>query len=112
MKKAAIYGSINDSLVVSILQCIPEEARSKVVQEQVRIMHKSSQKAIASSMAAASNLQLIRRDVALGQGQDKHISRARTAPFLGQSLVEPEPQKFDEKIFTMRDQHALAQVIN
>ena len=60
-------------------------------------------------MAAASNLQLIYRDVALGQLQlqDEHITRARTAPFHRQNLVGREPQKFDEQIFTMRDQHAL-----
>ena len=46
MRRVAIYGSITVSLVVSI-KFIPEEARDKVVQEQVRIMHKSSQKAIA-----------------------------------------------------------------
>ena len=46
MRRVAIYGSITVSLVVSI-KFIPEEARDKVVQEQIRIMHKSSQKAIA-----------------------------------------------------------------
>ena len=59
-------------------------------------------------MAAVSNLQLIHRDVASGQLHlgDEHIARARTAPFHGHSLVGPAPQRFDEKIFTMRDQHA------
>ena len=63
------------------------------MQEQVRIMHKSSQKSIASATAAASNLQLIRRDMALGQLQlqDEHIARARTAPFHAHSLVGLEP---------------------
>ena len=107
MRRAAIYGSITDSLVVSILQYITEEARDKVVQEQVRIMHKSSHKTIASGAVAASNFQLICRDMALGQLQDEHIARARTAPFHGQCLVRLEPQRFDEKIFIMRDQHAL-----
>ena len=76
--------------MASILQYIPEEARDKVVLEQVRIMHKSSDKAIALAAAAASNLQLIHRDVALGQLQlqDEHITRARTAPF-GQSVIGP-----------------------
>ena len=46
MRSMAIYGSITVSLVVSI-KYISEEARDKVVQEQVRIMHKSPQKAIA-----------------------------------------------------------------
>ena len=47
MRRVAIYGSITDSLVASILQYMSEEARDKVVQEQGRIMHKSSHKAIA-----------------------------------------------------------------
>ena len=66
MRRVAVYGSITDSLVASILKCILEEARDKVVQEQVRIMHKSLEQAIASATAAASNLQLIHRDMALG----------------------------------------------
>ena len=107
MRRVAIYGSITDSWVASILKHIPEEARDKVVQEQVRIMNKSSQKAIASATAAASKFHLIHRDVALEQLQlqDEHIIRARTAPFHGHSLVGPEPQECDKKI--MRDQHAL-----
>ena len=44
LRRVAIYGSITDSLVPSILKYILEEARDKVVQEQVRIMLKSSQK--------------------------------------------------------------------
>ena len=47
--------------------------------------------------------------MALGQLQlqDEHIARPRTAPIHGQNLVNLQPQEFDEKIFTMRDQHAL-----
>ena len=109
MGRVAIYGSITDLLVAPILKYIPEEAKDKVVQKKVMIMHKSLHKAIASAMAAASNLQLIRKDVALGQLdlQNEHIARTRTAPFHGHSLVSPKPEKFDEKIFNMRDQQAL-----
>ena len=46
MRRVGIYGSITVSLVVSI-KYIPEEARDKVMQEQVRTMHKSSLNAIA-----------------------------------------------------------------
>ena len=51
MRRAAICGSITDFLVASTLQYIPEEARGKVVQEQVRTMHKSSHKAMALGTA-------------------------------------------------------------
>ena len=98
MRRAPIYGSITDSLVASILKYIPEEAPDKVV--QVRIMHKSSLKAIASD-----NLQLIHKDVVWGQLQ--HITRAITVPFHGHNLVGPGAEKFDEKIFTKGNQHAL-----
>ena len=51
----------------------------------------------------------MRRDVALLQVQleDVHIERARTAPFHGNNFVGPNAAAFDEKIFAMRDQHAL-----
>ena len=99
MRRVAIYGSITDSLVVSVLKYILGEASDKVVHKQVKIVHKSSQKAIASAMGAVSNLQLIRRDMALGQLQlqDEHITRTRTAPFHGLSLVGLEPQSLTRK---------------
>ena len=51
----------------------------------------------------AANLQLIRRDVVLGQLllQDNHVARARTAPFSGPNLVGPNVKEFDAKIFTI-----------
>ena len=69
----------------------------------------SFNKAASAAVAAASNLQLMRRDVALRQLQleDVHIERARTAPFHGNNLVGPNVVAFDEKIFSMRDRHAL-----
>ena len=56
MRRVAIYSSIIDSLVASILEHIPKEHRTKIVQEQVRILHKSSNKAVSAAVAAASNL--------------------------------------------------------
>ena len=55
MRRAAICGSITDFLVASTLQYIPEEARGKVVQEQVRTMHKSSHKAIGFGNGSHEN---------------------------------------------------------
>ena len=76
---------------------IPKEHRTKIVQEQVRILHKSN-KAVSAAVAAASNLQLMRRDVALLQLQleDVHMEHARTAPFHGNNLVGPNEWVFDE----------------
>ena len=105
MRRAVIYSFTTDLLVASILEYIPKAHCTKIVQEHVQILHKSSNK------AAASNLQLMRRDVALRQLQleDVHIERARTAPFYGNNLVGPNVAAFDEKIFAIRDQHALHQ---
>ena len=85
------------------------EDRNKVIEEQVKIMSKASKKSVASAMAAASNLQLVRRDVALWKLllQDEHIARARTAPFGCASLVGPDPTEFDSKVFAMRKQYSL-----
>ena len=55
MRRAAIYRSITDSLVASILEDIPKEHRTKIVQEKVRILHKSSNKAVSAAVVAASN---------------------------------------------------------
>ena len=105
MRTAAIYGSITDSGGI----------HSEVYPAWSLRLYKNkwgsctSPRTIATVTAAADNLQLIRRDVVLGQLQlqDEHITRTRAAPFHGHSLVGPDAEKFDEKIVTMRDQHAL-----
>ena len=67
MRRAVIYSSITDSSMASILKHIPKEYRTKIVQEQVQILHKSSNKAVSAAVTAASNLQLMRRGIALHQ---------------------------------------------
>ena len=39
--------------------------------------------------------------------EDVNVARARTAPFHGSNLVGPDVAAFDQKIFSMHDQHAL-----
>ena len=109
MRQAAVYSSITDSLVASLLEHIPEENRTKIIQEEVKIMAKASRKGVVWVVAVTSNLQLIRWDVALGnlRLQDDHDARARTAPFDGKNLLGPNIKEFDAKIFTMREQHSL-----
>ena len=109
MRRAAIYSSITDSFMTSQLEYIPNENKTKIVQEQVKIMAKASRKGVSSAVAAASNLQLIRRDVALGnlRLKDDHVARARTAPYHGKNLLRPNIKEFDAKIFAMREQRSL-----
>ena len=56
MRRAAIYSSIMDSLVASLLDQIPDDKKSKVGMEQIKIMVKASCKSATSAVAAASNL--------------------------------------------------------
>ena len=100
MRQAVVYSSIAESLVASLLEHIPKENRTKIIQEQVRIMAKASRKGVE----VASNLQLIRRDVALGnlRLEDDHVARVRTAAFHGKNLLGPNIKEFDAKIFTMQ----------
>ena len=109
MRQAAVYSSITDSLVASLLEHIPEENRTKIIQEQVKIMAKASRKGVVWVVAATSNLQLIRWDVALGslRLQDDHVARARTAPFHDKNLLGPNIKEFDAKTFIMQQQHSL-----
>ena len=58
MRQAAAYSFITDSLVASLLKHIPEENRTKIIQEQDKIMAKASRKGVVSSVAVAFNLQL------------------------------------------------------
>ena len=72
-------------------------------------MAKASRKGVASTVAVASNLQLIIRDVALGnlRLKDDHDARARTVPFHGKNLLGPNIKEIDAKIFIMQQQHSL-----
>ena len=103
---ATIYSSIMDSLVASLIERIPVEDREA---GQDYVQRLSWKKGMGSVVMAVSSFHLVRRDVALGQLllQDKHLARARTAPFGGASLVGPDPKEFDSKIFAMREQHSL-----
>ena len=109
MRRAAIYCSIMDLLVALLLEQIPDDKKCKVVMEQIKIMAKALRKGLTSAVAAASNLQLIRCDVALSQLKliDDHVTKARMAPIHGKDLLGPNMTEFDQKIFDTRNQHSL-----
>ena len=73
MRRAAIYSSVTDSLVASLLEHIPKGNRTKIVQEQLKI--KASRKGVCSAVAAASNPQLLRHSGNL-MLQDDHGAKA------------------------------------
>ena len=107
MRRAAICSSVTDSLVASLLEHTPMEHRAKITKEQVKIVPNASKKGVASAVPAAS-IQLIQRDMLLGQLPlwDDHVAKARTPPFTGTNLVGPNMKEFDAKIFPMREQHS------
>ena len=96
---------MTDSLVASLLKHIPVENRIKIIREPVKIMAKVSRKGVASTVAANFNLQLIRRNVALGHFmlQLNHMWPL----FYGSNLMRPNIKEFDAKIYAMREQHSL-----
>ena len=110
-RRAAVYGSITDVLVGSILRQIPEEARTPVLREQVQIMGQASRRCVAAAAASAANLQLVRRDSVLNghRLKEEYISRARAAPFTGSHVVGPDPREFNRALQTLKTEHSLHQ---
>ena len=102
MRRAAIYSSVTDSLVASLLEHIPKGNRTKIVQEQLKI--KASRKGVCSAVAAASNPQLLRRDVTL---RKPHAPGWPWGQGLRPYLLGPDIKEFNAKIFSMQEQHSL-----
>ena len=65
-------------------------------------MAKASRKGMASAEAAASNLQLIKQDMVLGNLRF-HVAWARTAPLHGKNLLGPNIKNFDANIISIRE---------
>ena len=110
-RRAAVYGSITDVLVSSILRQIPEEARTPVLREQVQIMGQASRRCVTAAAAAAANLQLVRRDAVLHSHnlKEEYCSRARVAPFTGANVIGPNPREFNETLMTLKTEQNLHQ---
>ena len=66
-------------------------------------------RSITASVAVASNMQLVRRDVVLDHLllNQSSASRARTAPFSGTHLMGPDPNRFYKEIMKLREQQVL-----
>ena len=86
----------------------PEDERAPLLKERITIAAEASMRSITASVAVASNLQLVRRDVVLDHLLLKlTASRARTAPFSGTHLMGPDPNRFYEEIMKLREQQVL-----
>ena len=110
-RRAAVYASISDSLIATILKQIPRESRSEILREQVEIMAQASRRSVAASVASAANCQLIRRDAVLTslKLKEEYVNRARLAPFSGANVIGPQPREFSEELMRLREQHSLHQ---
>ena len=108
--RAAVYGSIADVMFSSIIHSLaPEDERAPLLKERITIAAEASMRSITASVAVASNLQLVRRDVVLDHLllNQSTASRARTAPFSGTHLMGPDPNRFYGEIMKLREQQVL-----
>ena len=87
----------------------PEDERAPLLTEHIAIAAEASMRAITASVAVASNLQLVHRDVILDYLllQQPTVSRARTAPFMGTHLMGLEPNDIYQEIMHLRDQQVM-----
>ena len=109
-RRAAVYGSIADVMFSSIIHSLaPEDERAPLLKERITIAAEASMRSITASVAVASNMQLVRRDVVLDHLllNQSSASRARTAPFSGTHLMGPDPNQFYEEIMKLREQQVL-----
>ena len=109
-RRAAVYGSIADVMFSSIIHPLaPEDERAPLLKERITIAAEASMRSIKASVAVASNLQLVRRDVVLDHLllNQSTASRARTAPFSGTHLMGPDPNRFYKEIMKLREQQVL-----
>ena len=110
-RRAAIYASLADSMVASVIEEIsPKDHRSKILREKLAIIQEAQVAAVSSGFAAASNLQLIRRDALLKNFgfQPQVLSRVRTAPFEGSHVLGPEPKVLQQRVRAIRQADRMA----
>ena len=84
--RSAIYALLADSMVASVIEELSrKDQRSKLLLEKLTILQEAQVAAVSAGFAAASNLQLLRRDAWLKNFayQPQGLSTVRTAPFEG-----------------------------
>ena len=101
-RRSAIYAFLADSMVASVIEELsPKDERTKLLREKLAIIQVS---AVSAGFAAASNLQLLRRDALLKNFdfQPQVLAAVRTAPFEGYHVVCPEPKVLQNRVRAIR----------
>ena len=104
-RRSAIYASLADSMVASVIEELsPKDERTKLLWEKLAIIQEAQVSAISAGFAAASNLQLLRRDALLKNFnfQPQVLASVRTAPFEGDHAVGPEPKVLQNRVRAIR----------
>ena len=92
-------------MVASVIEELsPKDERSKLLREMLTIIQEAQVSAVSAGFAAASNLQLLRRDALLRNFnfQPPVLSAVRTAPFEGHHVVGPEPKVLQARVRAIR----------
>ena len=86
---------------LDIEELSPKDERSKLLREKLTIIQEAQ---VSAGFAAASNLQLLRRDALLRDFnfQPPVLSAVRTAPFEGHHVVGPEPNVLQARVRAIR----------
>ena len=103
--RSAIYASLADSMVASVIEELsPKDERTKLLREKLTIIQEAQVSAVSAGFAAASNLQLLRRDALLKNFnfQPQVLSAVRTAPFEGYHVVGPETKVPQSRVRAIR----------
>ena len=109
--RSAIYASLADCLVALVIEEFsPKDERSKLLREKLAIIQEAQVSAVSAGFAAASNLQLLRRDALLKNFgfQSQVFSSVRTAPFEGNHVVGPQPKVLQNRVRTIRQADRMA----
>ena len=108
---SAIYASFADSMVASVIEELsPKVERTKLLREKLAIIQEAQVSAVSAGFAAASNLQLLRRDALLKNFgfQPQVLSTVRTAPYEGSHVLGPEPKVLQNRVRTIRQADRMA----
>ena len=110
-RRSAIYTSLADSMVASVIEELsPKDQKSKLLWEKLAIIQEAHVSAVSAGVAAASNLQLLRRDALLRNFgfQPQVLSTVRTAPFEGPHVLGPDPKELQNRVRTIQQADRMA----
>ena len=101
-RRSAIYVSLVDSMVAPVIEELSlKDERTKLLREKLTIIQEAQ---VSAGFAAASNLQLLRRDALLRNFNFQHpvLFAVRTAPFESHHVVGPEPKVLQARVWAIR----------